>query len=63
MPLHWQEARKGLKMADFTIKNASERIKDKGDIFKPVLGKGINLEKTLKRFDRAKIDEMLISKK
>jgi len=50
-------------MADFTIKNASERIKDKGDIFKPVLGKGINLEKTLKRFDRAKIDEMLISKK
>jgi bifunctional non-homologous end joining protein LigD len=45
MPLHWDEVKKGLKMKDFTIKNAMERIKSEGDIFKPVLGKGIDLKK------------------
>jgi bifunctional non-homologous end joining protein LigD len=63
MPLYWKEVKKGLKMTDFTIHNALERIKGKGDIFKPVLGKGINLEKILKKFDRANIDELLTSKK
>jgi bifunctional non-homologous end joining protein LigD len=43
MPLHWDEVKKGLKMKDFTIHNAMARIKDVGDIFKPVLGKGIEL--------------------
>ena len=45
MPLHWDEVRKGLKMKDFTIHNAMERILKMGDIFKPVLGEGIDLEK------------------
>jgi bifunctional non-homologous end joining protein LigD len=58
MPLYWKEVKKGLKMTDFTIYNALERIQSEGDIFKPVLGKGINLEKILKNFDRTKIDEM-----
>jgi bifunctional non-homologous end joining protein LigD len=48
MPLHWDEVKKGLKMKDFTIENAIERIKSEGDIFKPVLGKGIDLNKILK---------------
>jgi bifunctional non-homologous end joining protein LigD len=48
MPLHWSEVKKGLKMSDFTIYNAIDRIKNEGDIFKPVLGKGINLEKIIK---------------
>jgi bifunctional non-homologous end joining protein LigD len=48
MPLHWEEVRKGLKMKDFTIKNAMDRVKREGDIFKPVLGKGIDLHKVLK---------------
>ncbi len=48
MPLHWDEVKKGLAMKNFTIKNALERIKSEGDIFKPVLGKGINLQKILK---------------
>jgi bifunctional non-homologous end joining protein LigD len=47
MPLHWEEVKKGLKMKDFTIVNAMERIKSEGDIFKPVLGKGIDLNKVL----------------
>ncbi len=48
MPLHWDEVKKGLKMTDFTIFNALERIKSEGDIFKPVIGKGISLEKVIK---------------
>ena len=44
-PLHWDEVKKGLKMTDFTIFNAIERINTVGDIFKPVLGKGIDLKK------------------
>ena len=43
MPLHWDEVKKGLKMQDFNIYNALDRIKTEGDIFKPVLKKGINL--------------------
>ena len=49
MPLHWEEIKKGLKMIDFNISNAMDRIKSEGDIFKPVLGKGIDLEKVLKK--------------
>ena len=52
MPLHWDEVKKRLKMSDFTIYNALERIKSAGDIFKPVLGKGINLEKVIKTFNK-----------
>jgi len=47
MPLHWEEVKKGLSMKDFTIQNAMARIKSEGDIFRPVLGKGIDLEKIL----------------
>jgi len=45
MPLHWDEVKKGLKMTDFTIFNAVDRIRETGDLFKPVLGKGIDLDK------------------
>jgi len=51
MPLHWDEVKPGLKMKDFTIFNAMERIKSEGDIFKPVLGKGINLAAALKKLN------------
>jgi bifunctional non-homologous end joining protein LigD len=50
MPLHWDEVKKGLKMTSFTIFNALDRIKSEGDLFKPVLGKGINLEKIVEQF-------------
>jgi bifunctional non-homologous end joining protein LigD len=48
MPLHWEELKKGLKMQDFTIRNSVARIVKEGDIFKPVLGKGIDMKKALK---------------
>lgn len=56
MPLKWEEVVKGLSIKDFTIKNAIERIKNVGDIFKPVLGKGINLQKVLKMITPEKAD-------
>jgi bifunctional non-homologous end joining protein LigD len=49
MPLHWEEVKKGLKMKHFTIFNSVDRIKEEGDIFKGVLGKGINLKQALKK--------------
>jgi len=49
MPLHWEEVKKGLKMSDFTIKNSIARIRNEGDIFKPVLGKAINMKAALKK--------------
>ncbi|MEJ7626335.1 MAG: DNA ligase D [Ferruginibacter sp.] len=51
MPLHWEEVKKGLKITDFTIFNSIERIKEQGDIFKGVLGKGINLKQVLKKVE------------
>jgi bifunctional non-homologous end joining protein LigD len=50
MPLAWDEVKSGLKMKDFTIFNALERIESVGDLFKPVLGKGIDLKKVLRPF-------------
>ena len=49
MPLHWDEVKKGMKLTDFNIKNAVERVMETGDIFKPVLGKGINMKSAIKR--------------
>jgi len=49
MPLHWDEVKPGLTMRDFTIFNAVERLRAEGDLFKGALGKGIHLEKTIKK--------------
>jgi bifunctional non-homologous end joining protein LigD len=49
MPLAWDEVKPGLTMKDFTIHNSIERLKETGDLFEGVLGKGIHLEKTIKK--------------
>ncbi|MES2267696.1 MAG: DNA ligase D [Bacteroidota bacterium] len=49
MPLHWDEVKPGLTMKDFTIHNSIDRLKKEGDLFKGVLGEGIDLEKTIKK--------------
>ena len=49
MPLHWDEVKPGLTMRDFTIFNTTDRLKETGDLFKGVLDKGIDLEKTVKK--------------
>ena len=51
MPLHWDEVKKGLKITDYNIHNAMDRIKEQGDIFKGVLGKGINMEKVSRKIN------------
>jgi bifunctional non-homologous end joining protein LigD len=48
-PLHWDEVKKGLTSRTFTAFNIFERLKAEGDLFKPVLQKGIDLEKVLKK--------------
>ncbi len=51
MPLLWKEVKSGLSPQDFNIHNALKRIEKMGDIFKGVLGKGIDLGKCLKRLE------------
>ena len=47
-PLLWKEVKSGLTPQDFTINNIMKRVKKMGDIFYPILEKGINLNKCLK---------------
>jgi bifunctional non-homologous end joining protein LigD len=49
MPLSWDEVKPGLTIQHFNIHNAIDRLKETGDLFKGVLGEGIDLEKTLKK--------------
>jgi bifunctional non-homologous end joining protein LigD len=48
-PLKWSEVRKGLRPEKFTIFNTLERRRKVGDLWQPVLGKGIDLEAVLGR--------------
>jgi bifunctional non-homologous end joining protein LigD len=48
-PLDWSELKKGLTPTTYTARNIFDRLKVEGDLFKPVLGKGINLEKVLSK--------------
>jgi bifunctional non-homologous end joining protein LigD len=50
-PLLWEEVKKGLHPSNFTIHNILERVGKMGDIFLPVLGKGINLGKCLQKLE------------
>ncbi|MNY30295.1 ATP-dependent DNA ligase [compost metagenome] len=52
MPLEWDEVKVGLKPTDFTIHNSLERLKEKGDLFKPVLGKGVDMLKVIKKLEK-----------
>ncbi len=52
MPVRWKEVRPGLSPQDFTIHNALKRIEKDPDLFKGVLGKGIDLKKCLKLLDK-----------
>jgi bifunctional non-homologous end joining protein LigD len=50
-PLDWNEVKEGLHPSQFTMHNILDRIKKKGDLFAPVLKKGIDLVKCLKRLE------------
>lgn len=46
-PLHWDELKKGLTPTTWTAYNIYDRVKREGDLFQPVLGKGIDLANVL----------------
>ena len=48
-PLQWKELDKNFRPADFNIKNIFHRLDRIGDIWKEVLGTGIDLEKCLEK--------------
>lgn len=50
-PIEWKELQSGLKINDFHLQNMPDRLQDKGDIFKEVLKKSINMEKALERLN------------
>lgn len=52
-PLHWDEVKKGLKSTDFTIKNTVKRLNRVGDLWQPVLGKGIDLSELLRSIEKS----------
>ncbi len=51
-PLDWKEVNHKLDPADYTIKNILKRVEKKGDLFKPVLGKGASLEKAVRMLEK-----------
>lgn len=51
-PLFWEEVNSRLKIEDFNIKTVPERLKSHGDIFKPVLGRGISMPGAIKRLEK-----------
>jgi bifunctional non-homologous end joining protein LigD len=50
-PLHWDEVKPGLDPLEFTIKNTAKRLNRVGDLWKPVVGKGIDIGAILKKID------------
>lgn len=52
-PLRWSEVKEGLLPSDFTIENMPARLKEVGDLWKPVLGTPIDLAKILKKIEQS----------
>lgn len=51
-PLSWDEVTPKVTPADFTLKTAPERFKERGDLWKDILGKGTDLEKVLRKAEK-----------
>jgi len=50
-PVFWEEVKPGLKIKDHNIYNIRARVEEIGDIFQPVLAKGIDLRKVLRQME------------
>lgn len=50
-PLHWKEVNYKLDPLEFNLHTMPRRIEDFGDLFKPILGKGINMVKALQELE------------
>jgi bifunctional non-homologous end joining protein LigD len=51
VPLQWNEVNTKLHPSQFTIKNVLQRFEKKGDLWTPVLGKGVNIKNILKQLE------------
>lgn len=51
-PLEWDEVDEGLDPSAFNIHTALKRFKKIGDIFKPVLGAGVNMQAVLNKWPK-----------
>ena len=51
-PLKWSEVREGLDPKAFNIETIFRRVDKFGDLWKGVLGKGIDMEKALNNLSR-----------
>lgn len=54
-PLLWKEVNDKLDPTKFTIKNIFKRIDKLGDLWKPVIGKGMNMDKTLQQLQHREV--------
>ncbi|HJP81676.1 MAG TPA: DNA ligase D [Candidatus Saccharimonadales bacterium] len=50
-PLHWSEVNAKLDPSNYTIKNIRRRLGQVGDLWKPIMEEGVNLEEVLKHID------------
>jgi bifunctional non-homologous end joining protein LigD len=48
-PLDWKEVKPGIDPKDYNIKNIFKRLEKKGDLFGPVLKKGVDIMKAIKK--------------
>jgi bifunctional non-homologous end joining protein LigD len=48
-PLDWKEVKPGLDPKSYNIKNIFKRLEKKGDLFSPVLGRGVDIVKAIKK--------------
>jgi bifunctional non-homologous end joining protein LigD len=59
-PLDWSEVKPGLHPSKFTIKNILKRVETKGDLFRGVLGRGINIPGVIKRMEKMEAGSLLV---
>ncbi len=51
-PLLWEEVRLGMTPGQFNIRTLPDRLAKHGDLFKPVLGEGIDMAASLARLEK-----------
>lgn len=56
-PLEWKEVKYDLHPSQFTIKNMHKRLAKTGDLFSGILGKGVDILKSLQKIEKLHVQE------